>query len=836
MMKKICTLFTASTLCVASVTAQSVSDDFNDNSRDTGLWWEPYTDTGSGQLLEQNGRVEFTAPGGAGETDVSQSVKRYPTYNQAWQVQMVVAMSPANFSSIGQVGAVSIDIGSGDHWLGMGYGAGVLSAGPSINALTAGWSVGAGDDNNITPVGEPFPAAIGIRIVYDPQRRLIRTYYDLDADQTDGEWTLYDSFTIDGSPNPGGHVLNWGMESFNNFYIAVDGFSSGPTIAAGSAWADDFEFTLGRTLPTPTFADDFNDGSRDQAIWNAPVPDANEALTETNGRLEFTTPAGAETWVVQSVNAYPNYDQPWQIQTLISVDQSQFGNNQIGYMGLGVGGPGELQNVEIGMGAGQAVDLPVFPDRKTIFSSGSDVVEGPISFFSEGLPDVIGVRMTYDPNTRIIRAYYDLDADNADGEWTLFQSYTIDNSTVAGATTLDWGMTSSDAFYLEVYGGAEGNVAVASGTAWMDDFAFNLGSTVQSESGLSFFDDFNDDSVDAAWFIDQPLGDAEFAEVNHRTEFTSFAGSGENEIIQTIGGQFYPHYNQAFDVRMEAHALPADPMATLGDVAVMELHIENDGGLENMNVSVGAANLTGSKEQAYAVNNSEVEFVPGEIANVFETGALPEVVGVRVSWNPDTQRMAVYLDVDGDRSVETWVQVIEYALDDVATGWGMSPTDLFRISLTGYAENTVVNSGEAYVDNFSLINAPLPPDLTGYELWAQDIPDEGMRGQTDDASGNGIPNLLQYMYGLTPMATDTDVTLRIQMNGGTPELIHGFNTEAADFVVDYMEKLGLTDSWSPGFTPNSIEIFSVDGKTFRRVMLPSPVGNEFFQLQIVPAP
>lgn len=847
-MKKTCTLLAVTSLCVASVNAQTVSDNFNDNSRDATLWNDPFIEEGGGDLLEQNERVEFTAPGGFGSTDVSQAFKRYPTYNQAWQVQMVVSMSPANFSSPGEVGAVSIGIGSGNHWLGMGYGAGVLALGsPSGTALVSNWSVGAGEADNITPM--VLPSAIGVRIAYDPQRRLIRTYYDLDADMTDGEWTPYDSFTIDGSPNPIGTVsLDWGMAPFDNFYVGIGGFSSGPAIAEGSAWADDFEFKAGQTLLTPTFADDFEDGVRDPVIWNDPVSDAGEALAESNERLEFTTTAGVDNWVVQSIKSSPTYDQAWQIQTLVWLDQSQFGTGQLGYMGIGIGSssPGD-KNVEIGMGVGNSPDIDLGTYREGIYTGGYDPIltedNGYLSIFvEEDLVEAIGVRATYDPNTRIIRTYYDLDSDNSDGEWTLFESYYIDDPTVAEPKKgLDWGMTQSDTFYLEIYGGAEGTIAVASGTAWMDDFAFNRGSTLQSEPGLSLADDFNDDSRDVSW--DQPtIGDGSplLLDVSHRVEFQLPSPDALNNIEQGIGSGFWPRYDQAWEAKVETHF---DPASWSGDGVggSVALLIQNSADFSSeVRLLRGAVIEGGQLETAIF---SEVSEQGADKGADGDFQAVPANAGLRMVWDPDSKVLTCYVDLDDDPSVESWQFFSSYTLDGSDQSnpidFQMQPSDQFSIRIRaeadpdGGAGSAVVAPGEVYFDNFQLFNAPL---LTGYEAWASAIPDQGMRGQTDDASGNGIPNLLQYMYGLDPLAADTDVKLRIQMESGFPVVYHGLNESTPDYYIWYELKDSLSDPWvsAVGDEATSMEIVQINGKTLSKLTFPTSTINNFVRLVILP--
>ncbi|GEM_PF-2357089 len=246
-MKKICTFLTASTLCLAAINAQTISDDFNDNSRDPAIWLPPSLIDGAGDLLEQNEHVEFTTTG-VGETEVGQSLFKFDTNDQAeWRVQMVASMSTSNFSEVGEVGTVSIGIGTGDHYLELGYGAGILAEGvPLGTALAAEWTGGVGEADKITIMA--LPPAVGIRFTYDPQLHLIRTYYNLSADITAGEWILYESFTIDGSTVAGAVVLNWGMAPNDTFYFAIQGWSSGAAIAAGSAWADDFTFHVGPDL------------------------------------------------------------------------------------------------------------------------------------------------------------------------------------------------------------------------------------------------------------------------------------------------------------------------------------------------------------------------------------------------------------------------------------------------------------------------------------------------------------------------------------------------------------------------------------------------------------
>ena len=216
---------------------------------------------------------------------------------------------------------------------------------------------------------------------------------------------------------------------------------------------------------------------------------------------------------------------------------------------------------------------------------------------------------------------------------------------------------------------------------------------------------------------------------------------------------------------------------------------------------------------------------------------LPPAIGLRFTYDPQLHLIRAYYNLDAELPAGGWVLYQSFTIDGSTVAgaetlsWGMAPTDNFYFAIQGWSSGPAIVAGSAWADDFTF---HLGSESTGYDLWASAIPEAGMRGTTVDASGNGIPNLLQYVYGLDPLATDTDVKLKIQMNGGTPEMIHGFNSTATDYAIDYQEKPALTDAWSSGFIPDLIETFEANGKTFRRVTLPAAVGNEFLQLEIIP--
>jgi hypothetical protein len=589
-----------------------------------------------------------------------------------------------------------------------------------------------------------------------------------------------------------------------------------------------------------TVSDDFNDNSRDPLIWWAPeVLEGSGRFTEQNQRLEFSAPAAApENAVKQGLQVYPTYDEAWQVQLVVSMDKANMTTvNQTGLINIEVGTSVHFDNwLEAGYAAGI---LPGVSENQAIIAMGGDaaVPEGIGILDFRTLPEAIGIRLTYDPGLRIIRVYYDLDVDQTEEDWILLESYTIDGSTIPGARALNWGMTSFDTFFLEVAGHSEA-VAIATGSAWADDFDFHLGSTAETQPGLSFHDDFNDDSRDVSW--DEPVvfsGEPSLVEQNGHLEFISPTAAGDAETRQWINMDFWPQYNQAFEVSTEVHCLP-EAMTMQDQVGVLEMQIANDSGNGDVLFSMGALFDEGARQQVLAVSNSEVDPL-GENPEKIEFGVLPEIVGLRITWAPETALMSCYTDTDGDRFTETWDLFAEFTLDGSAQGtafpsdWQMLPEDRFRIELNAFAEGTAIESGEAYYEDFSFISAASP---AGYDHWSSAIADEGMRDAMADASGNGIPNLLQYMYGLGPMDPDTDVQLTLELENGKPVLTHGVNESATDYILGYRFTNALGDPWlwgSPDMA-EAVETFESNGRTYRKLTFPPSASDTFLQLEVIP--
>ena len=598
------------------------------------------------------------------------------------------------------------------------------------------------------------------------------------------------------------------------------------------------------TLSAQVFFDDFDDGSRNTGIWQAPfVSDgAGGQLLEQNGRLEVITPEAEENGVRQQVAHYPRADRAWQLLFKAHVDWtafSQVDEDATGSIAVEIGAakPGNTW-VEIGFGGGilEGVDF-----NQAVFSAGADPGgEVPEKIEFGNYATTVGIAVTYDPNRAVLRTYYNENPDDEMPSWILFRAFTLDGSNFPDATTLQWNMSDTDSFYVELAGHSE-TEGLGSGTVWADDFLLHIGPTANLQPGMIFTDNFNDDSRAPGWLEPEELyGSGEFEEINRRVEFsTDNASNDENEIQQLVADEFLVPYTDGFDVSVDIHSAPqgltAEEQFAGGDLWIIGHH--------DVLLTVGAGFLDGASEQLIAASNSILEperEANDELADKLMQGSLPEIVGLRAVWDPATKVLTLYTDTDGDTSTATWDLYLEYTLDGSTNGdalvsdWDMTDGDSFRVGIGGFSIDAPVQKGEVYFDNFSL-TIESTPQLSGFELWASEISDESMRAPESDASGNGIPNVLQYLYGLPPMSPDTDVLPRIERNGDSIQIVHGINPDATDYRMSYEEKVQLSDpAWQPDAAVTFLDQFEQDGRTFQRIEIPTGFASGFYRIASVP--
>ena len=84
----------------------------------------------------------------------------------------------------------------------------------------------------------------------------------------------------------------------------------------------------------------------------------------------------------------------------------------------------------------------------------------------------------------------------------------------------------------------------------------------------------------------------------------------------------------------------------------------------------------------------------------------------------------------------------------------------------------------------------------GYWVWASGITN-GLTNYTDCAAGDGMPNLLRYSMGGSPMIPDDAASVGGRMSNGVPTLIFNRNSNAVDatFIVQIAESLTRGAVW-----------------------------------------
>ena len=259
-----------------------------------------------------------------------------------------------------------------------------------------------------------------------------------------------------------------------------------------------------------THADDFADGTISGTLWSPPpTAEGACALTETNGRVEFTsdvTPGnGTRAWLDSRV--YARQDADWTTSIYVCID----GN----------------ESLFPGMGAGDVIasGLTIAPSGPASESDGEDRIEMNFAFVDASLFGGTGfdhgVRFNGRTNgsddesiltllhPAALGATVKLDYSAATG--TVTGSYDIGSGFVTLGDAVDtgaWGMTPDEVFQLQISGSAgvvgsgspTNTFSVAGGQFYMDNFSATGG--VGVPPGVVILDDHfrgNSGTVPGAW-------------------------------------------------------------------------------------------------------------------------------------------------------------------------------------------------------------------------------------------------------------------------------------------------------------------------------------------------
>lgn len=248
-------------------------------------------------------------------------------------------------------------------------------------------------------------------------------------------------------------------------------------------------------------SDDFNDDLKDPTPWGLDLTFGAGLLTESKGRLEYTTsglPTGfdlaARPWILN----YGSFTQNWEVHIDVSVPLSPF--REMSYFLIVFPGtdPSAVYANRF------TLDLDQFQD------SGSDSLKFHCTVTANATEAEVAAKVTastaaalriaYDANTRVLSAFYDEDGPNCGYSWTLLGSTNVPPA---------WNMTEKSVFGLVVGGSSKSAAVVSDNNVYGDNFCASSGA--MPNLGIRLVNGATDKLV-LSWPTNAPACHVEFAD------------------------------------------------------------------------------------------------------------------------------------------------------------------------------------------------------------------------------------------------------------------------------------------------------------------------------------
>jgi hypothetical protein len=220
--------------------------------------------------------------------------------------------------------------------------------------------------------------------------------------------------------------------------------------------------------------DDFNDNSKDPARWGTDSNQGVGLLTETNGRLEYTTggtpgdDSARRPWILK----FGSHTQNWEVQIDVGVPHLSLGTGQSVLFGLLVF-PGTNFNtaitnrLTIDLAQNQNGPPPGGDEHKFRCNLAVNKVASVLATTLTTSTSA-AVRVAFDANTKVLSTFYDEDGAACGYSWTLL-----------GATNLDtaWNLTGSSVFGVAMFGSSVSNTVASADSVFGDNFCASSGPT-----------------------------------------------------------------------------------------------------------------------------------------------------------------------------------------------------------------------------------------------------------------------------------------------------------------------------------------------------------------------
>jgi hypothetical protein len=198
-------------------------------------------------------------------------------------------------------------------------------------------------------------------------------------------------------------------------------------------------------------SDDFNDNVMDASKWSVFM---GTSLSETNSRLEYTSPDQPETvgvWMWELNDA--SYVQDWTIylDAFNAIDESSLSDQSISFGILAFfNDPGVYFDVNLQVGDDAAGGNPY----RVISTEVESPVSGGIDYAIPITADSARLQISFDAATKEFTGYYDIGGGQI---------------VTTNFNTADWGMTDTNLFTIVIYG-LSTDLEVASGEVYGDNF------------------------------------------------------------------------------------------------------------------------------------------------------------------------------------------------------------------------------------------------------------------------------------------------------------------------------------------------------------------------------
>lgn len=700
------------------------AEDFSGASKNGALWGADVF-SGSGQLTQADGVLRFTSTGMTDDDFMAWPWLAAAPFDGSWSVQADVHVPHIVLADGHTAAGMGVIVRNGMDDTDAFSVALENYRNPGEDQRFHFFNAVDIDDDTTETFADAAGHLASVRITWNAATGTLTAEFDADGPVNGHVWTAFQSF------NPASE--GWNMTQGDVFQILIGGYSEDTEVTGAMNMHAD-NFAVSELVQVNLFGgDNFNDDAKDATKWGADDAANTGALTEVNGRLEYTGEAAAtpfgyaeRPWILNT----GSYTEDWEAQVDVHVGHvslSEEGDRlQMVLAVYGGDSVGEVQLEVEHVGGGT-------PQRRFRYTTEGDAGEAHAATSStDG-----SLRISFDAASKMLSFFYDENGSAQGHVWTLLKTVDVD------APATDWMMDDSSRFTLAVFGEHEG-ITVNSGDAFADNFeAVSAIPSVVSGTPTGM-DDFSGASKNTAkWGANIKEGSGLLTQADGVLRFTSAGSSDEDFMVWPwlVNAPFATDWSVQADVHV-----PWIPLASGFTAVGAGLFVSHSADADDR-FSAWLENYrdSGSPQSFHFFN--EVDIDDEDNPETF-VDAPSSHAAVRISWDAASKTLSAAYDPDGPLNGYSWT--VFQTFNPVTGGWGMSPSGSFKIHLGAYSEETQVTAAHrVYADNFhtfGIVGKPVPPVVK--TLAAADATFEGatLLGSVD---AKGFARDVFFDYGTT---------------------------------------------------------------------------------------